>query len=77
MTFYTTAFQGEGYAVSGSGGGGSGAGAQFSKSGSYAAVSAGGAPGGTTYFEVCVGANQQVVSNCENLGQNNNNQNNN
>ncbi len=77
VTFYTSAFEGEGYAVNGSGGGGSGGGAQFSKSGSYAAVSAGGEPGGTTYFEVCVGANEQVVSNCENLGQNNNNQNNN
>lgn len=72
VSYYTNAWQNDGYTIDSSGGGGggwgqyggSGAGATGSKSGSFVAVQAGGQSGATTYFEVCEGTNQQVVDQC-------------
>lgn len=85
VSYYTNIWQGEGYAINNSGGGGggwgqyggSGAGATGSKEGTFIAVQAGGQSGSTTYFEVCQGANEQVVDQCGNNDNDDNNDNNN
>lgn len=74
VSFYESAWQSQGYSMSNSGGGGGGYGqyggsnygASGSKSGSYVNVQAGGQSSGPTYFEVCIGANQSAVDECEN-----------
>ncbi len=75
---YSDEAKASGYTVTdtGSGGGGwggwggAGAGMEGSKSGSYLNVQAGGQSGGPTYFEVCMGADQSAVDQCEQHSQN-------
>lgn len=78
-SFYAQAWKKAGFMVhSGSGGGGwgpwggSGAGAQGHKGSQYIAVSAGARKSGPTYFEVCLGKDEKLVNDCQNLVQNNN-----
>lgn len=75
---YSDEAKASGYTVTdtGSGGGGwggwggAGAGMEGSMSGSYLNVQAGGESGGPTYFEVCMGADQSAVDQCEQQSQN-------
>ena len=74
VSYYSSAWQAEGYTMTNSGGGGGGwgkyggadAGATGSKSGSYVDVQSGGSTSGPTYFEVCMGANESAVDQCGN-----------
>ena len=74
VSFYTSAWQGEGFTMTNTGGGGGGygkyggadAGAEGNKDGSYVNVQAGGSTSGPTYFEVCMGPNQSAVNECGN-----------
>ncbi len=74
VSYYSSAWQKEGYAMTSSGGGGGGygkyggadAGASGTKAGSYVNVQAGGSTSGPTYFEVCQGPNQSAVNECGN-----------
>ena len=74
ISYYSSAWQGEGYTMTNSGGGGGGwgkyggadAGATGSKAGAYVDVQSGGSTSGPTYFEVCMGANESAVDQCGN-----------
>lgn len=74
VSYYSSAWQSEGYTMNNSGGGGGGwgkyggadAGATGSKSGSYVDVQSGGSTSGPTYFEVCMGPDQSAVNQCGN-----------
>lgn len=75
---YTTSAKAAGYTVTDTGGGGGGwggwgganAGLEGTMTGSYLNVQAGGQSSGPTYFEVCVGADQSAVDQCEQNSQN-------
>lgn len=70
---YTSEAKAAGYTVTDSGGGGGGwggwggaeSGMEATGTGTYLNVQAGGQSGGTTYFEVCSGADQSAVDQCE------------
>lgn len=75
---YNTTAAAAGYAVTDTGGGGGGwggwgganAGLEGTMTGSYLNVQAGGQTSGPTYFEVCVGADQSAVDQCDQNSQN-------
>lgn len=74
---YQTALAAEGYAITNSGGGGGGwgkwggasAGLTGNKGTTYVDVQAGGQTGQPVFFEVCQGANQRAVDDCENVSE--------
>jgi hypothetical protein len=77
VTDYQTALEAEGYTVTNTGGGGggwgkwggAGAGLTGNKGTTYVDVQAGGQTGQPVFFEVCQGANQRAVDDCENLSE--------
>lgn len=78
---YEAQFKAAGYSITNAGGsgggwgqwGGEGYGMDASKDGSFASVQAGGATSGPTYFEVCLGTDENVVDNCGQESQNDEN----
>ncbi|MCH9817217.1 MAG: hypothetical protein K0U64_12355 [Actinomycetia bacterium] len=70
---YASEVKADGYTITNQGGGGGGwggyGGSEYGvtaeKSGSHFSEQAGGESGGTTYFEVCVGADKSAVDKCD------------